>query len=491
MLLRFLRRLEGVFAVFAMLVLSSAVTPLFRRGKDLIAVNEEGNKVALLLLVVIYLVSTSLLLARFREAIRVTARAAWPLLLPPFAMASCLWSVAPGLTFRRGGALVASTLIGVYLATRFDLATIVRVLGWSILIAAGLSVAVAAGSPSLGTYSGLHSPWRGVFYDKNALGRVMALGVVTFGVLWGDARMRHWFAMAGVALACALVALSASKTAYVVTALFLVLLPLYRTLRMSASLATIAVIASVLVAAVVGVWLTAEADTVLASMGRSATLSGRTELWEAALEHLGYRPWLGYGFSAFWTSANDASRAIIDRIRWVPPHAHNGFLDLALALGLVGLTIFLAGFLPALVRAVRGVRALDGVEGLWPIAYFTFLVMYNLTDSALLLQGSIFWVLYVATVCATPRRAPAVTEQGGKPVRAGGRRRYSMGVARAAQAHAPRAGAAPRGRPSLGRRRGLPRLGPLPADRRASVKPAVPPPGPDTSPTGLPARDRE
>ena len=67
-----------------------------------------------------------------------------------------------------------------------------------------------------------------------------------------------------------------------------------------------------------------------------ATFTGRTDIWQFAIDHVLQRPITGYGFATFWgteqvvygmsgaTWANTAS------------HAHNGFVDLALTTGIPG-----------------------------------------------------------------------------------------------------------------------------------------------------------
>jgi exopolysaccharide production protein ExoQ len=225
------------------------------------------------------------------------------------------------------------------------------------------------------------------------------------------------------------VLLSTSKTALVATVLLLLLLRFYRVLRRSAGAATLVAIGVLLIGGIPAVWIASEADTMLAALGRDPTLTGRTVLWTFVAESIRQRPWLGYGFSAFWTSSNTASRAIIDELHWSTPHAHNGFLDLTLELGVIGLAVFLLGYVVAVLRAIRVVRSAEVVPALWPITYLTFLFLYNLTESASLKQGSIFWVLYVATLCS-PMWAPSARGPSGGVTARGSelRGRLSIGV---------------------------------------------------------------
>jgi exopolysaccharide production protein ExoQ len=408
MLRSMFRKMEYGYAVLALLVLSSAVVPLIH-GAGLTAASSDGDPITRALLAPIYLVAAAMLLLHARGSTRAAARHPWSLALPALAVLSFLWSDLPQLTLRRGGALVGTTLVGVYLATRFDLAVLVRLLAGTLGVAALLSLALSLGWPSLGlTSAGAYAgAWRGVFENKNVLGRAMTLAVMAFVLLQTDPSVRRWVALAGAGLAGLLVWLSASKTALVATIVLLLLLRFFRTLRRSAGAATVAAIVFLLLTGVPAVWIASEADTVLGAMGRDATLTGRTVLWTFVIESIRQRPWLGYGFSAFWTSSNDASRAIIDAIHWQSPHAHNGFLDLTLQLGAIGLAVFLVGYVIAVLRAIKAIRSAEGVCALWPIVFLTFLFLYNMTESTIVRQGSIFWVLYVATACSSLGRSSA------------------------------------------------------------------------------------
>jgi len=67
------------------------------------------------------------------------------------------------------------------------------------------------------------------------------------------------------------------------------------------------------------------------------TLSGRLPLWQALLRYAGQRPYVGYGFGAFWGPSRFAE--VFAATQWHAVVAHNGFLDEILATGLVGLAL--------------------------------------------------------------------------------------------------------------------------------------------------------
>ena len=134
-------------------------------------------------------------------------------------------------------------------------------------------------------------------------------------------------------------------------------------------------------------------------MGRSPDLTGRFDLWNAALLSISKRPWLGYGFSAFWRGMEGESGSLQLTVGWTTPlvQGHNGFIDLMLHLGALGLAIFTVGYLVVWRRALGFLSRVPGPLPVWLCTYLVFMLLYNLTESSLLTQHSIWWVLYTST----------------------------------------------------------------------------------------------
>jgi exopolysaccharide production protein ExoQ len=151
----------------------------------------------------------------------------------------------------------------------------------------------------------------------------------------------------------------------------------------------------------------AGAQAVYAALGKDATLTGRTELWEAVLGSIGQRAGLGYGYGAFWHTAAE-SESLFAAIGWRAWHAHNAFLDLWLNLGVLGVLLFTALFVWAATAALRRLRGGADAEAVWPLALLAFTLLTNLTESRLLEPNNLYWILFCAVVCAPAlRRADA------------------------------------------------------------------------------------
>ena len=93
-------------------------------------------------------------------------------------------------------------------------------------------------------------------------------------------------------------------------------------------------------------------------------------------------------------------------LHWKVPHAHNGFIDLTLQLGLVGLALFMVVYFIAVRRALVFAYSEPGKEAMWPLAYLAFIVLYQVTESTIFVGNTILWMVYVSTVCSVGLSVP-------------------------------------------------------------------------------------
>jgi O-antigen ligase len=112
------------------------------------------------------------------------------------------------------------------------------------------------------------------------------------------------------------------------------------------------------------------------------TLTGRTELWSELLTYVASRPVLGYGFEGFWGPEHTASVSL--SLGWVVPHAHNGYVEMLLDLGLVGLILFVVALLSGVVHAQRRLRLSPGdTEALFSITLLVWVMVAMISEKVL------------------------------------------------------------------------------------------------------------
>jgi O-antigen ligase len=141
---------------------------------------------------------------------------------------------------------------------------------------------------------------------------------------------------------------------------FLAAITVFTYLRFSSGRRIRFVYLGVMVVLIGGLMLSAEGfslDPIARATGRRAdkmvTLTGRLPLWKECVEYISERPFIGYGFEGFWTPER-AENIELD-IRWragaAAGGAHSAYIDLWLALGIVGLFFHTAFLLLVLRRA--------------------------------------------------------------------------------------------------------------------------------------------
>jgi O-antigen ligase len=397
------RGFEAAFAVLALFLFSQAVVPLLMEGGagEGATAAQEGNMVLRLMFSSLHAVTLLLLAIRWRAAGAALARNGSVVLLVALAIASVAWSAAPDLTLRRSLAFLGTSACGVWLASRYDVRTILRLLAVALGIAAVLSVAVALGMPSYGVDQVVHvGAWQGVYTEKNTLGQVMVVGALAFLLVRMEMRRHRWIATAGALLCIALVLLSTSKTAIAVLVILAVVAAVSRPLRWNFNLGVAVLTGSVVAAGMAGVWLIGNLEGALTALGKDPTLTGRTPMWSTLIGTAMERPALGYGYSAFWLGKEGPSGRALEAIGWDTPGAHNGYIDLTLQLGLAGLAVFAIGFVLHFARSLKALRTTRAAHGFWPLLFLSFMLLYNFTETMLASGNNVFWVLYVATGCS-------------------------------------------------------------------------------------------
>lgn len=340
-------------------------------------------------------------------------RSVWPAaiafaLLLAWPVASQVWSLDAAITQRRCIALGFTTLFGLMLAARYSWRQLVALLAAVLGLLAAMSLFAGVVFPTWAiNHTTNPNDWKGLWYEKNALGQNMALGglAALCAAVLEPKRLRLW--LLSLALCFAMLLLSRSKTSllvFIAGAVIVAGLALVRRGPVWAVIAAwIGVQGAGLVAAVA--WLAPE--TLLRALGKDPTLTGRTDIWAALLRRVEEHPLLGYGYQAFWSPDRHGPAAIIRKeTHWTVPSAHNGWLDLLIQLGWIGVALF--GLVYLLSLGTAGLGARGRKDGGFALVYVVAVFgVFSLSESYILQHNSISWVLYVAVMAKLFERAPA------------------------------------------------------------------------------------
>ena len=408
-----LGRIERAFIIASLCYLLDAFYPIYLTytgalGRDEIAYNlGQSDPVQSALYLTIYAVSAAAFF--FRAELRPVLRAApAAFVVVAIAALSTLWSVDPETSFRRAIALGGVTTFAFYLAARVTVSELIDLLAQTLRIILVASVLYYLVSPEAATMAEPHlGAWRGVLRHKNGLGWVASLGLLVFYYLavQGRARTKN---VCFAALSVVLVLLSESASSIAITALILGLdLVIAALQRVSGRFYFGYAVAIILLAgAAVLLW-----DEMLDLLGRDASLTGRTDVWTYALEAAAQRPLFGYGYGSFWEAGNARAAYIWLMLEWEFTHAHNGWIETLLELGLVGVTAVGATVGQAMIRCLAAVRFGRLAHARFLLQLLNLVLISNLSESGLAQYNDFGWMI-ILTVAAILGRYAAARRSG-------------------------------------------------------------------------------
>ncbi len=349
---------------------------------------------------IVWLGPTVLMIFRHRSTRKIAGRSKVLWALIAMILLSFLWSDYLPSTLADNREVLQMSTFGLYFAARFDLKQQLKLVALSFGIGAVMSFVVALAIPEIGIHGADHpGAWKGVYGYKNNLGSMMILATLAF--VFVPVRPIHRFLKwICLFMSIALILLSTSKTSLTMVFLLFLTLFFYRKYRWRGKVTVLFLDLGILLLGCVGTIVFAYWVDILAGLGKDPTLTGRTLMWGVTLTRLMDRPLLGYGRTAFWAPGSpyavEAGRAVTEN--FVPPHAHNGFIDLALDVGLIGFALFAIVFFKTYFKSLQKAYAAVHPENLWYIAFLLFLFMNNIMESYLLYKSNIYWVLFVTTV---------------------------------------------------------------------------------------------
>lgn len=126
------------------------------------------------------------------------------------------------------------------------------------------------------------------------------------------------------------------------------------------------------------------------SLGRDATLTGRTIIWEKVLS-MGTNPIIGSGYSSFWLGNRGE---FLLNLNWQRlTQAHNGYIEVYLNLGLIGLGLLIMMIIKTYKNSKNSLST-DFEYGKLQIAYMTVFILTNITEATFAIK-SISWFMFV------------------------------------------------------------------------------------------------
>ncbi|MNN73400.1 O-Antigen ligase [compost metagenome] len=126
------------------------------------------------------------------------------------------------------------------------------------------------------------------------------------------------------------------------------------------------------------------------------TFTGRTLIWAALIDTiLSNNYWLGFGYEAFWGATNGSLKVNWGMWDFIPPHAHNGFLQTWTSLGLIGLVTLNIALLQFGAKATKSLYSSKDPVRRANLLFLPLVIIVNITEFSFLSYGNIIWIIFI------------------------------------------------------------------------------------------------
>ena len=347
----------------------------------------------------------------------------WVLLL--WFLLTSHWASYPDISIRRSIAYITIYLIAVSLAVSFEHPVdFQRPLYLALVLIFLANIVAAQIIPPNNAKLGVN----GLYAQKNGAG-VIALYVImvmTVSIALRRPLITKLFSACLVILGWAFLISTQAKTSYAIAVCLSFMIPVlsYLLLKPKAYMLFAAAVCALLFGVMVLVFQLM--NLTLEELGKAIfvdlTFTNRTFIWNAVIPEIWHHPWTGAGFGSFW-----ATGRLLNPINARPDEffmdaklineAHNGYIDIALQAGFIGLVLALLVMARAAWQLCRAISIrsddCDGrVSCMIMLALGLAMVIANLTESLVFQYSNPVGYLFVLIVVQAERwgleRAPII-----------------------------------------------------------------------------------
>lgn len=394
---RAIERLLAVVVVLWLFLLSDAIIPLAMLGEQP-DFTDEQKLVLQNVFKPFVIIALALFVVFFRGMVTILIRNPIFVLLLLWMWMSTAWSMDPDVTLRRSVLHSTFVLMACFAAYRYEFKEIIAILFFVTVLVVLSSVYFIVLDPSLG-FNPDGRGARGAFQHKNTLGNFLVVGIAVAATALRLRIVPRLFGYGALIASLVLLVMANSTTAMLIVAVMFgvyVLVALKEQLPFQLLAVLVAFFLALLVFGTM--LLIANIDEFFLLLGRDATLTGRDEVWHYAGRMIQERVLLGYGYSAFWETEPIFSY-VNETLKWHITHAHNGFLEMWLELGVIGMGLLIAFLIIIVYRAAF--RPLPEHAAALILPFFVAMIVNDLVETHLFVYKHFGWIIMVIFVFVT------------------------------------------------------------------------------------------
>jgi len=319
--------------------------------------------------------------------------ASWPMFaFCGFALTSALWSPVPEATAQETIHVIMTVVAAMFLAALTSWRQLIKGTALALVFVSLMSLlTIPFGGIDTGPHAGA---LQGFWEEKNGAGQV--------------------YAYAGIASVCLAAVERRPVWLWLVLPMGILTVFSDSTTSLLSLLVGIAIVAAVVVAgdrnpgrAIIVLWATVMGlglgyliwtnfeDQIFELVGKDRTLTGRAEVWEAALRRIHERPWLGYGYHAFWNDNSPYAQWVRHEVHFDVYNAHSSILEGLLSTGIIGTSLLMWFAFRSVLGAGAGVFVSHDNRR-FGLPLILAVMVISVSESILIGAAGIGWFAYLA-----------------------------------------------------------------------------------------------
>lgn len=320
---------------------------------------------------------------------------------------SIFWSVYWEISLARWLILLFTIISGGFIGLRYSIKEIIKLLsvfGVYILLLSSILVYFV---PRLGVmnYYIIQGAWKGLYWHKNHMGLIAVFINILFLIniiyslqskeknilFWG---LLYLFSLLFIYQTDSVAAYMTTIGLHGLILLALFLMKFGKNFRKSHYF--VFIIALIFASLV----LFTNADRLFGIFNRNTSLTGRVPMWTYLFDaYINQQPFLGYGFNAFWYL--DSHQLAVQNAAGYPDPiiiADNGFIDILVNTGYVGLTLFLIFYFGAWWCSIKYAMKARDISGIFPVILMSFTLLANISWSLIFENEGFFMLIMIAVL---------------------------------------------------------------------------------------------
>lgn len=147
-------------------------------------------------------------------------------------------------------------------------------------------------------------------------------------------------------------------------------------------------------------------------LGRDATLTGRTDIWQALLAQP-LNPLLGAGYQSFWQTP--AAPRLGEKFYFILNQAHNGYLEVYIQTGLISLLLLIGVIITAGNNLKKGLL-LGSDHAMLLFSFFINILINNWTEASINKISILWFILMIALLYCPKASSTNLKNDNANPV---------------------------------------------------------------------------